>query len=264
MSAFTTTTPASVEDSLAHLKNEAQRFVEVARRSPLVAHVPAYPAFTVETLSAHIGRALQIFHAVASSGSYEEGQDVPGPAGSAVIDWVEGGLTPLLTVLSEVDPDKLVPFPHGVGDQPVRLVAPLLAVEVGVHRWDLESVLGDHAPIPTELAIAEIEKVFENFVPRLASSGVPPIGGTVELRATDAEVRWALSVHEGQLQTRRLESESDGADVVVSASAEDLALLVWKRALPPRPGIEISGPLDVLRRLLSVDYIPDPRTTPAH
>jgi uncharacterized protein (TIGR03083 family) len=263
MSTYVATALPTTEDSLAHLEREARRFVEVAARSPLAAHIPTYPAFTVETLSAHIGKALRIFHTVASSGSYQEDQDVP--SGSAVIDWVETGLAPLVNVLSEVDPDRLVAFPHGAGDRPARLVAPLLAVEVGVHRWDVESVLGDHAPIPAELAIAEIDKVFENFVPRLASSDVAPIGGTVELRATDAEVRWHLSVQEGQLQAGRLESETESSDVVVSASAQDLALLVWKRSLPPpRPGVEVSGPLDVLKRLLSIDYIPDPRTTPAH
>jgi hypothetical protein len=264
MSIYIAAALPSTEDSLAYLESETHRFVEVAARSPLASHVPAYPAFTVETLSAHIGKALRIFHTVASAGSYREDRDTPAPTGSAVIDWVEVGLAPLLRLLSEVDPDKLVPFPHGVGHRPAGLVAPLLAVEVGVHRWDVESVLGDHAPIPAELAIVEIDKVFENFVPRLASSGVGSIGGIVELRATDAEVRWALSVQDGQLHAGRLESETVRADVVVFASAQDLSLLVWKRALPPRSGVEISGPVDVLRRLLSIDYIPDPLTTPAH
>jgi uncharacterized protein (TIGR03083 family) len=264
MSTHIATAPPCTEGSLAHLESETRRFVEVAARSPLAAHVPSYPAFTVETLSAHIGRALRIFHTIASAGSYHEDHDPPAPAGSAVIDWVEAGLSPLLDVLREVDPEKLVPFPHGAGARPARLVAPLLAVEVGIHRWDVESVLGDHVSIPAELAIAEIDKVFENFVPRLAGSGVPPIGGSVGLQATDARVRWVLSVQEGKLQAGRPDSETERGDVVVSASAQDLALLVWKRALPPRPGVEISGPPDVLKRLLSIDYIPDPQTTPAH
>jgi uncharacterized protein (TIGR03083 family) len=264
MSTYIATEAPAIEDSLAHLRRETRRFVEVADRSPLAAHVPTYPGFTVETLSAHIGHALRIFHTIASAGTYQEDQVAPAPTGSAVIEWVEAGLNPLLSELSEVDPEKLVPFPHGAGDRPAGLVAPLLAVEVGVHRWDVESVLGDHAPIPADLAIAEIDKVFENFVPRLAGSGVAPIGGVVDLRAADADVRWALSVQEGALQAGRLESSTVKADVVVSASAQELALLVWKRSLPPQLHLEVSGPPDVLTRLLSIDYIPDPRTTPAH
>ncbi len=77
-------------------------------------------------------------------------------------------------------------FPHDAGDRPAALIAPLLAVEVGVHRWDLESVLGEHDAIPPDLAAREVDSVIENFVPRLASTGVTPIGGTVRLRATDA------------------------------------------------------------------------------
>lgn len=57
-----------------HVRRETVRFVEVAARSPLRAHVPAYPAFTVETLSAHIGRALRIFPTIISGGSYRPDQ----------------------------------------------------------------------------------------------------------------------------------------------------------------------------------------------
>jgi hypothetical protein len=42
------------------------------------------------------------------------------------------------------------------------LIAPLLAVEVGVHRWNLESVLGEHDAIPPDLAAREVDSVIEN------------------------------------------------------------------------------------------------------
>ena len=60
---------------------------------------------------------------------------------------------------------------------------------------------------------------------------------------------------------RRAAAEAGDAAVVVSAPAEDLALIVWKRWPPPRPGVDVSGSVDVLKRFLSTDYIPDPRTT---
>jgi uncharacterized protein (TIGR03083 family) len=250
--------------ALAHIERETRRFVEVGARSPLGAHVPTYPAFTVETLAVHIGRGLRIFHTIASGGTYEATEVIPAPQGPAAIEWVEEALEPLLTLLREVPADKPVTFPHGAGEFPASAVAATLAVEVGVHRWDLESVLGDHAPIPAELAIGEIEKVFENYAPRLAGAGVAPIGGTVQLRATDTDVAWQAHVDDGRLQAARSKGDGDGADVLVSAPIEDLALIVWKRWPPPRPGVEITGPVDVLKRFLSIDYIPDPRTTPAH
>jgi uncharacterized protein (TIGR03083 family) len=250
---------------LDHLRRETTRFAEVAAASPLAAHVPAYPAFTVATLSAHIGRALRAFRGLASPGFYDSGQDMAAPAGPAVTEWVTAGLEPLLAVLAEVPPDHPVTFPHRADQQPASLIAPLLAVEVGVHRWDVESVLGDHQPIPPDLAVREIESVFENFVPRLASSGVAPIGGTVRLRATDHPARWEISVRDGRLVTRRADAEADGeAAVVVCAPIADLALIVWKRWPPPRPGVEVTGAVDVLKRLQVTDYIPDPRTTPEH
>jgi uncharacterized protein (TIGR03083 family) len=264
MSSAPTAAPSSVQASLAHIRRETGRFVEVAGRSPLQVHVPAYPAFTVETLSAHIGRALRIFHAILSSGSYQQDEPAQAPQGPEVIEWVEAGLDPLLTLLSEVPPDKLVAFPHDAGDRPAALIAHLLAVEIGVHRWDLESVLGEHVAIPRDLAIREVDSVFETFVPRLASTGVAPIGGTVRLQATDVAVGWSVSVRDGRLLAGRLSGEPDDGTVVVSAAAEDLALIVWKRQPPPRPGVEISGSVDILKRFLSADCIPDPRTTPAH
>jgi uncharacterized protein (TIGR03083 family) len=255
---------ASAQPFVGHLRRETGRFLQVAARSPLQVHVPAYPAFTVETLSAHIGRALRIFHTILSAGSYHQEEPIQAPTGPAVIEWVEAGLEPLLTVLGEVPPGKLVALPHDAGDRPAALIAPLLAVEIGVHRWDLESVLGEHAAIPRELAIREIDSVFENFVPRLASTGVAAIGGTVRLQATDVAVGWSIRVDDGRLLAEQLSAGPDDATVVVSAAAEDLALIVWKRWPPPRPGVEISGSVDVLKRFLSTDYIPDPRTTPAH
>jgi hypothetical protein len=125
-------------------------------------------------------------------------------------------------------------------------------------------VLGDHTATPPDLAISEIDTVFANFVPRLANSGVAPIGGTVCLRATDAGITWGVSVEDGRLVPARLPDGLPGGDVTVSATAEDLALVVWKRALPPRAGVQVSGNEDVLRRFLVTNYIPDPRTTPAH
>jgi uncharacterized protein (TIGR03083 family) len=246
---------------LAHLRRETERFANVVRQSPLRAHVPAYPDFTVQSLAAHIGRGLRLFHAIAVGGEHPS---LEVPEDADVADWVLAGLDPLITVLGEVPPDQLVPFPHDAGDRPAGLIAPLMAVEVGVHRWDAESVLGDHAPIPADLAVQEVESVFTNFVPRLAGSGVADIGGTVSLRATDTSAAWIAQVSDGRLTTERVPDDPSGAAVVVTGAAQDIALLVWKRALPPRPELEVAGSTEVLKRFLVTDYIPDPRTTPAH
>jgi uncharacterized protein (TIGR03083 family) len=254
----------STADALAHIERETRRFVEVAARSPGAAHVPAYPAFTTETLAAHIGRALRTFDAAASSGEYDAAQTIAAPTGSAVVEWVSSALDPLITTLTDISPDVLVPLPHGADALPARRIAPLLAVEVSVHRWDLESVLAEHAPTPAQLAVLQIDVVFANFVPRLAASGVPSIGGSVQLAATDAPVRWALSVDDGCLVAGRAADNDPDADVVVSGPAQDLALLVWKRVPLPLLDLKISGSVAVVNRLLSVNYIPDPRTTGAH
>jgi uncharacterized protein (TIGR03083 family) len=264
VSSTSTASVAQVAESVAHIRRETDRFVQVAARSPLDVHVPAYPAFTVETLSGHIGRVLRLFHGILAGHKVNLDHLPQAPAGGSVIEWVWDAVEPLLKLIERVDPDQLVPFPHDASDRPARLVGTSLAVEIGVHRWDVESVLGDHVSTPADLALGEIETVFANFVPRLANSGVAPIGGTVNLHATDAGVAWRVSVQDGRLVPAQLPDGEPDADVTVSATAEDLALVVWKRALPPRSGVQVSGNEDVLRRFLVTNYIPDPRTTPAH
>jgi uncharacterized protein (TIGR03083 family) len=261
------TTPP--EPWLEHLDRETKRFAQVVQQSPLPAHVPAYPDFTVHSLAAHIGRALRLFQSILAAGSTDnpdnsDNSDIEVPAGEEVVGWVLAGLDPLVKLLGETPPDKPVPFPHQTGDRPAGLIAPLLAVEVGVHRWDVETVLGEHLPIPADLAVREVENVFANFVPRLAGSGVADIGGTVSLRAGDARAAWSISVTDGRLVTEPIPDGRGDASVTVTGAAQDIALLVWKRALPPRPELDVAGDVDVLKRFLVTDYIPDPRTTAAH
>jgi uncharacterized protein (TIGR03083 family) len=263
MSSTTSTTTVADGPWLAHLRRETERFTEVVKRSPQQVHVPAYPDFTVHSLAAHIGRGLRLFHFIVSTGSAEI-PAVEAPDGDEIADWVLAGLDPLVTLLGEVPADKPVPFPHQAADRPAGLIAPLLAVEVGVHRWDVESVLGEHAPIPADLAVREVENVFANFAPRLAGSGVADIGGTVWLRTTDTASAWSARVADGALVTEQVTDRPSDTAVVVTGAAQDIALLVWKRAVPPRPELEVAGSADVLKRFLATDYIPDPRTTPAH
>src|SRR6204780_4715286 len=106
----TSTTIAPTARWLTHLRRETERFADVVRESPLRAHVPAYPDFTVQSLAAHIGRGLRLFRAIAAGGGEQPALEVP--AGADIADWVLAGLAPLVTVLGEIPEDQLVPFPH--------------------------------------------------------------------------------------------------------------------------------------------------------
>jgi uncharacterized protein (TIGR03083 family) len=252
-----------VEPWLAHLRRETERFADVVTQSPLLAHVPAYPDFTVYSLAVHVGRVLRVFRGVVA-GDGEDYLTADVPDAEDVADWVLAALDPLVTLLGEVPPDKPVQLPHQAGDRPAGLIAPQVSVEVGMHRWDVESVLGEHVPIPPDLAVQDVDSVFTNFAPRLAASGVADIGGTVWLRTTDTPAAWSAQVSDGRLVTEHAPDSPGDAAVTVTGRAQDIALLVWKRALPPRPDLDVTGSVDVLKRFLVTDYIPDPRTTPAH
>jgi hypothetical protein len=97
---------ATASTALEHIRRETTRFAAVAARSPLPVHVPAYPAFTVETLTAHVGRVLRGFPAVLAPDSELPGVPEPAPAGQAVVSWAVAGLEPLLRLLGEIPPDR--------------------------------------------------------------------------------------------------------------------------------------------------------------
>jgi uncharacterized protein (TIGR03083 family) len=264
MSADTTIVSIPAGDWPGHVRREVERFASVAARSPLPVHVPAYPAFTVETLAGHVGRALRGFLPGLSPDAGTHAEPEQAPDGPAVVDWVRAGVDPLLRAVADVPADRLVPFPQVEGGRPAGLIAPLLAVEIGVHRWDVETVLGEHVEIPVELAVREIDSVFENFVPRLAASGVDPIGGTLSLNPTDVDVAWDIAVDGDRLVAVRSDDPERASGTTVTGTAEQLSLLVWKRRPPAALPLKVLGRVEVLKRFLSADYLPDPRSTPAH
>lgn len=94
----------------------------------------------------------------------------------------------------------------------------------------------------------------------MAGTKPPPVWWT----PTDTPAAWSARVSDGRLVTERAADSPDDSAVTVTGLAQDIALLVWKRAVPPRPELGVTGSVDVLKRLLVTDYIPDPRTTPAH
>ena len=100
----------------------------------------------------------------------------------------------------------------------------------------MESVLDEHVPIPSDLAVQDVESVFTNFAPRLAASGLADIGGTVWLRTRDTPAAWSARMSDGRLVTERAADSPDDSAVTVTGLAQDIALLVWKRAVPPRAG----------------------------
>ena len=126
-----------------HVDREARRCIEVATRSPLTAHVPSYPAYTVETLTAHIGKTMRIFHAVlsrTSPPSQPERSPLPlGPPSST--GRRRSSTAAQRPVEGRARPD--VQFLGGRRGQTASggTLISSLAVEVGLHRWDLESVL---------------------------------------------------------------------------------------------------------------------------
>ena len=111
---------------------------------------------------------------------------------------VEAGLAPFLDAFGRSRPDQTVLLPSG----PIAAAAlpRVAATEIGIHRWDLESVLDDHRPIAADLAADILDDVFGRWIRRLDGSGpVPPLGGAVALHATDTADHWMIDVLDGRV-----------------------------------------------------------------
>ncbi|MFS0691474.1 maleylpyruvate isomerase family mycothiol-dependent enzyme [Streptomyces nitrosporeus] len=90
-------------------------------------------------------------------------------------------------------------------------------LEALVHRWDAENALGTPGPMDAGLAAEGVAEVFDTMVPRQRSRGrAQPPASALRLDATDTAHTWTYG---------------PGVPVArVSATAEDLLLLLWGRA----------------------------------
>jgi len=253
---------SSYAADVAHVERETSRVLELAAALPPAAPVPSRPAYTVAALVAHIGEGLQIARSVLEGDVYSDASRPAAPSGPGLVEWTAEGRQSLLEAFRRVPRDKLVTLPYEVRQRPVGDAATSAAIYFGLHRWDLESVLGQHRPLPADIAVAAVDQAFDSYAPRLAGAGVAPIGGTLEFHATDVgAVSWTASVQDGRLAAGRADGTA-APDATVTATAEELALLVLKRRPALPPGEAVSGPRDILRRFLAINYIPDPRRPP--
>jgi uncharacterized protein (TIGR03083 family) len=111
--------------------------------------------------------------------------------------------------------------------------------ELAVHRWDAETIGGDPAPVPPDVAEDGIAEFFEVFVATGIAAGlVPAAQVTLVLEATDTG-------------TRRVQHLPDpGPVTTLRGTASDLLLALWRRRDPL--ALHVDGPRTPLERWPSI------------
>jgi uncharacterized protein (TIGR03083 family) len=197
---------------LAHLRKDFDAF-EACLSGDLTAPVEHCGDWTLRDLAGHLGRS-SLWAAVAIE---EKRGDYKAPAAPGdLVDWLRGVRARLLRAL---DQDPSVPAwtfrpPRTVGFWQRRR-----CLETLVHRWDAEHALGIAGPLDAELAGEGVAEVFDTMALRQIDRrrAVAP-SQAIRLVATDTGSSWTYG--------------PDAPVATISATAENLLLMLWGRVSP--------------------------------
>jgi uncharacterized protein (TIGR03083 family) len=235
------------ERYLDHLERATARFSAALASGDLGAAVPACPGWDLAALTGHLGGIHRWARdAVVESRPTEEERPYPRER-QALRGWFEEGADDLLATLRATDPGTACwhfgPRPRTAGFWYRRQ-----AHETAMHARDAEEAAGAiAAPIDPELLLDGIDEILTMFLPRQVRLGrFDAPAQVVELRASDVDA-----------EPFRLAPAGDGERVgTVTAPAETLLLLLWRRQGPDTPGVRIDGDADAVRSLLALPLTP--------
>jgi uncharacterized protein (TIGR03083 family) len=141
---------------------------------------------------------------------------------------------------------------HRRGNRSVRWYAAHRLAEVAFHGWDLETSIGRSPQFDEDTARLLLPTLLESNVPRTYAAGLSTERGTGERYLLhvrdDADLTWLVTIRHEVLEVSRGDAP---ADVRITASAADLALLVYGRleidSLP-----DLSGDASVIGRFAQI------------
>ena len=226
------------------LARDHARMVELAA-SAMTSAVPACPGWTGEDLIRHtamvyLHKAESIRTGAKPTGTWppaELDQMQPVPA----LQQCYARLMDQFDTHEPTDPA----FTWVKSDQTVGFWIRRLAHETSIHRFDLESALGQPQPIDPDLAVDGIDEILTVMLVRSRPDD-DATGATVTLRS--AGLAWTLTVAPEVVTLER--QVSDRADAQISGRPSELLLWLWGRGPLPE-GNQQSGAADELRRRLA-------------
>jgi hypothetical protein len=159
----------------------------------------------------------------------------PTPEHSAdLAGWYLAALGRTLDVLGSAHPDSETWTFSSIGDNRVGWWCRRLAVEVAIHRFDIEHAAArEDGPPPTaidgDVAAAGIEEFVIEFLPGLLNQvGIDTLSGTLHLHATDGPTEWWIDLNHEGLARR----EHAAADTALRGIRSDLLLWLTNRQAP--------------------------------
>ena len=198
--------------------------------------VPHCPGWDTAELVRHTGGILAWMAAIVTTRERVARRTLD-PAPEDPFDlpsWYTSHLDQTLAILYDADPGSKTWTFSTRGDLHVAWWRRRLAVEVAVHRWDVQHAVAlDGGPAPTpldgDIAAAGIEEFVTEFLPGLLAQGsIEGLGGTLSLHATDGPLEWRTDL---DADTETIPRHAE-ADTTVRGTRSDLLLWLTNRGGP--------------------------------
>ena len=210
-----------------------------------VRHCPEWDA---AELVRHTGSILAWMGAIVASRERVNRRTLdPAPEQHADLSsWYLTTLDRTLNLLASADPESTTWTFSSCGDRRVAWWVRRLAVEVAIHRWDVEDAVavdGGPAPRPLDHGVATvgIEEFVVEFLPELLSrESVVGLRGTLQLKPSDGGAPWWIDLDAGGSTTAEL------AAVASAIRATNSDLLLWLTNRCSTDSLETAGDTRVL------------------
>lgn len=221
--------------------------------------VPDCPAWNAAELVGHMGSILAWMATIVTTGKPVARTDrEPPPADrSTLAAWYEGHLARTLAIMGQADSDAPAWTFSSRGDHRVGWWHRRLAVEIAIHRWDVQYATAAYTAVPPpgidEAAAAGIGEFLIEFLPGLLEAADPHVceglRGTLRLDPVGQGGEtgsWRFDLYARALMT----ADHSHADTVIRGSCSDL--LLWLSNRHPSPSLEILGGADLVSAWLQL------------
>jgi len=240
-----------------------------AARSQAAPAVPSCPEWVVTDLVLHLGMVHRMVARVISERMQEpppvddrSWSGLPGPwqdwlppnraprqspVPPGLIDWFGAGAAELAGQFRATDPGVRVWT--WSADQSVGFWQRMQAIEVAVHRWDVQNAVSAAQPIEAALATDAVAQTFEIMAParRMVAKAPPGQGERFVFRRTDGAQAWAVRFDGDAVL---LGAPQGSYDIEIAGTASDLALFLWQRDVTR--DLDVRGDSSLLSRYFAL------------
>jgi uncharacterized protein (TIGR03083 family) len=227
-------------DRLAHLTAEVTAVRAVLAEAELDAAVAACPGWQVRDAVQHLGAVHRWATSIVRTAQLQA-QPEQRVSDEALPAWFAEGAEQLTEALAAADP--AAPCWSFTADRTVGFWLRRQALETAVHRWDVQSAIGEPDAIHPELAADGVREVVDLMLPRQQKAGrLAELPHAVRLRAVDTGTR--ATIGEGEPVAE------------LHAPAELLLLLLWHRLDPGDPRLHVTGDRAAATEVLRLPLAP--------